>query len=338
MHHPLAYHTRLLRRDRPDGIEHGVVRMQAQHHRGEQGVVERATPIFGGQRAKRQCTGAAGHRRALVRRLDLHVAAQERPVDQIVGAARVRQPGRELRMNRGAVQALIVILQDQLPVCLHVVLDPADRPQQRQVVAREASRERREPLCGGRRLGIEIYKQESFPLGERDGVEWIRLLVEPFHLVHVRRADQAAVECVRPGVIRALDRFGQPARGRFAQPRAAMAADVVVGAPLSRLVAQHDDAFAGDLNEEVIARRRERGVPADADPMPAEDSLLLFHEHVRRRVIGSRKRACTLTIGLDRFQERHRISRAALRPAAPGIPPPGCVPEPHKYSPSMGVR
>ncbi len=33
-----------------------------------------------------------------------------------------------------------------------------------------------------------------------------------------------------------------------------------------------------------------------------------------------------------------RISRAALRPAAPLTPPPGCAPAPHKYRPSIGIR
>jgi len=61
----------------------------------------------------------------------------------------------------------------------------------------------------------------------------IRLLVEPFDLVHVRRTDQAAIERVGPGVIRALNRLGEAALRRFAQPGAAMAADVVVRAPLS---------------------------------------------------------------------------------------------------------
>ena len=33
-----------------------------------------------------------------------------------------------------------------------------------------------------------------------------------------------------------------------------------------------------------------------------------------------------------------RIAAAALRPEAPMTPPPGCVPEPHCQSPSIGVR
>ena len=166
----------------------------------------------------------------------------------------------------------------------------------------------------------------------------IGLLVEPLDLVHVRRANQAPVECVRPRVIRALNRFGEAALGRFAQPRAAMATDVVVRVALARLIAQHDDALAADLRDEVIARRREGRIAADANPVAPEDLFLLAGEHLWRRVVPALERARTLAIALDGLEEAHRISRAALRPAAPGIPPPGCVPEPHKYSPSMGVR
>lgn len=36
--------------------------------------------------------------------------------------------------------------------------------------------------------------------------------------------------------------------------------------------------------------------------------------------------------------ESFSISRAALKPGAPITPPPGCAPEPHRYSPLTGVR
>ena len=169
-------------------------------------------------------------------------------------------------------------------------------------------------------------------------MERIALLVEPFDFVHMRRADQAAIERVGPGVIGALNRFGQPARGRFAQPGTAVATHVVVRATLTGLIAQNDDALAGDFYQEVIARGRERRIAADADPVSTENPLLLVGEHFRRRVIAARESTGTLMVAFDGLQEGHRIARAALRPAAPGIPPPGCVPEPHKYSPSMGIR
>uniref|UniRef100_A0A3Q7F7E8 Uncharacterized protein n=1 Tax=Solanum lycopersicum TaxID=4081 RepID=A0A3Q7F7E8_SOLLC len=41
---------------------------------------------------------------------------------------------------------------------------------------------------------------------------------------------------------------------------------------------------------------------------------------------------------LHDFLKSSMTTCAALRPGAPITPPPGCVPLPHKYRPSIGVR
>ena len=48
-----------------------------------------------------------------------------------------------------------------------------------------------------------------------------------------------------------------------------------------------------------------------------------------RREVGQRRR--------PRLKSR-MISRAALCPGKPVTPPPGCAPEPHRYSPASGMR
>ncbi len=45
-----------------------------------------------------------------------------------------------------------------------------------------------------------------------------------------------------------------------------------------------------------------------------------------------------VTSGQRRRLASRRISRAALWPGMPVTPPPGCVPEPHRYSPGIGPR
>ena len=254
--------------------------MQAQHHRRKECVIERTTLILGGQRAERQRAGTAGHRRALVGRLDLHVAAEERPVDQVIGAGCVRQLGRQLGVDRRAVQALVVILQDQFPIGAHVVFDAAHGAHGREIVVHESSHQRREPLLGRYRRGVEIHEQKPFPLRERHAVQRVRLLVESFHFIHVRRADQTPIERVRPRVVGALDRFRETAVRGFTQAGAAMAADVVVRSGVGRLIAQHDDALARDADQEVIARAGERCFAADADPLMPEHPLLFLREHL----------------------------------------------------------
>src|SRR5258708_12270349 len=114
-------------------------------------------------------------------------------------------------MNRGAVQALVVILQDQLPVGPYFVVDSPDRPQLRQVVAREPVHQRRERLGQRLRVAREVHKQEPLPLGQRHAVQRVFLLVEARHLIHVWRADETAVERVGPRVIGTLNGLGEPA-------------------------------------------------------------------------------------------------------------------------------
>src|SRR5438045_9729070 len=106
-------------------------------------------------------------------------------------------------------------------------------------------------------------------------MERIGLLVESLDFMHVRRANQATIQRVGPRVIGALNRFRQPATRGFAEPRAAMAADIVIRAPVAGLVAQDDDALAGDLRQHVIARICKSGISTDADPVVLKDALLL---------------------------------------------------------------
>ena len=75
-----------------------------------------------------------------------------------------------------------------------------------------------------RRSGIGIDEDERPPRVDRDGHEAEALAVEAGLRVSTRRVAQRAVEVVRPGVIRALERLA--AAGSLAEREAAMAAHV----------------------------------------------------------------------------------------------------------------
>src|SRR4029077_10323995 len=86
--------------------------------------------------------------------------------------------------------------------------------------------------------------------------------------------------------------------------------------PADALVAlEHEDLLTG-LRE---MGGRDEAVVAAADQDDVE--LLLRHQAARRPFFFSL-----------------RYSRAAMRPGAPMMPPPGCVAEPHIHSLSTGVR
>src|SRR5207248_5641231 len=101
----------------------------------------------------------------------------------------------------------------------------------------------------------QIDEQESLPRRERDGVQRIVPLVEARHLAHVRRADQRAVERVRPGVVGTLDRFGQAAARAVAQPGAAVSAHIVEGAQRAVLAANQDGALPRARVDNVLTGR-----------------------------------------------------------------------------------
>ena len=91
------------------------------------------------------------------------------PSREIVLRRIVGRNFRKHRMHARAVIALRIILEHQLPIGLHVVLDPFRRAQFRQIPMRKFSVQRREPffqwpvaasLCRG---VSKIHENESFP-------------------------------------------------------------------------------------------------------------------------------------------------------------------------------
>ena len=77
----------------------------------------------------------------------------------------------------------------------------------------------------------QVHEQEAAVRIDRDRVERVGRPLEPFVLVDVRRPDEAALEVVRPGVVRALEDLADVAAGGLVveQLRAPMRADVVEG-------------------------------------------------------------------------------------------------------------
>src|SRR3989442_9317107 len=134
-----------------------------------------------------------------------------------------------------------------------------------------------------------------------DRVVWF---VEPRTLVHVGRPDQRPVERVGPRVIGALDRLGEAAALRLAQPCAAVAAHIIEGAHRAVLTAYHDDALAAHALGRVIPRLGELGGAAHADPTPPRDALPLFGPDLARVLVPPGQRALALLVGLGGFHER----------------------------------
>src|SRR5688500_11771302 len=149
-------------------------------------------------------------------------------------------------------------------------------------------------------------------------MEWVVALVEALDLLHVRRAGQPAVEPIRPGVIRTLDRLREAPTRRLAQPRPAMPADVVERANGPGAITKHDDALAGDVGEHVRARFGDALLTRDANPFAREDAIAFVGEDVGRRIVAARER---LGAGSERFdgseEGGHELLGCSLLGAGP---------------------
>src|SRR4029077_18384243 len=111
-------------------------------------------------------------------------------------------------------------------------------------------------------------------------------------LVHVRGANEAAVQAVSPAVVAALDTPGELAFTLRTDPRTTMAANIEKGSHGTIVVASQDDAFTGNFAQEVVARVLDLIRASRANPCLAEKAFDLILEETRIGVVprGQRRR------------------------------------------------
>ena len=95
-----------------------------------------------------------------------------------------------------------------------------------------------------RRLAVEIGEHQRTPRGDGDRAQVHVVRRESFDAFHLRRAQQLAVQRVRPAVILALERL--PLAAAVRHRPGAMQTDVVKAAQRVA-VAQHDDRVVADV-------------------------------------------------------------------------------------------
>ena len=168
----------------------------------------------------------------------------------------------EAGVGRRKVVALEVVVDIDLPVALDDVIAAAGEFQLADGAAhlRNLGGNGAEHLGERRGLRVLVDEHERTPGLHLELRQADFGTVPIFHALEFGLAQQAAVERVGPGVIRAAD------RGRLAPPfgqqGAAMAADVGERAQAGVLAARHQDGLAGDFAREVTARSGELvGVP-----------------------------------------------------------------------------
>ena len=284
---PLAGDVGLARRARPQGVEHHVVGMQRDERVREQGEVENRLGVLVRETLDRRAVAAVGmgavlhrHRRGVL--AQGHRAAAPGPLAGNIVAAHVVAERVQLRVHAGAVQALVVVLGDPLPVRHHLVVALAGALELGEPVAVEVLDQVADVLVGVRRLAGEVDQHQAADDGEPHPEQAVAGEVEVLDLVHVRGGPQLALEVIGPGVVGAAQALAHLALGLLDQAGAAVATDVEEGARMPVLAADDDDAVVAELAHQELARLVDRGDVPDADPA-AVDLVDLPLEH---RLIG----------------------------------------------------
>src|SRR4051812_26152859 len=189
----------------------------------------------------------------------------------------------EARVRDLAVVALEEVLADDLPVRVQLPLDAvAERERVDVEDLGDEFRHLAESLGERRRVGVEVDEDERPPRVDLHRHETEALLLESRLGLRARRREQAAVQSVRPCVVRALQR--RSATLALGDREAAVPADVHEGPQLPVLArACNDYRSHPDLGREERAAFRKLPHVSDVLPMRAEDPLLLA---VQRLGIG----------------------------------------------------
>ncbi len=199
------------------------------------------------------------------------------------------------------MEALGVVLADDLPVGADLVLDALRSTQAADGVVLDSGR--KVVQIGEQRLGgrVEVHEEEAGPRLEPNGDEALVLEREVVDVLGVRSAPQRSVEVVDPGVVRALDAHDLAARraigGLVEKRRPTMAADVVERIDRAGAVAHDGNALPGDADQQVRAGFGDVLFAAHAHPRPSEPALLLEREDARV-VKDARRQEMSLVNGL----------------------------------------
>ncbi len=153
----------------------------------------------------------------------------------------------------------------------------------------------------------QVEEDVTVPNVGLHAVERIVALTKVRHLVHVRRAEEPAVEPIGPRVIRALNAAGECPCRFGAQARAAVPADVVEGVNVPVGRRRHDDAVAVDLSQHVLTGPCDLFHTTGAEPHRSKQGLEFTTEVRPVGVEARRQRARTFRHDVARLGDDSRF-------------------------------
>src|SRR6266478_3442650 len=115
------------------------------------------------------------------------------------------------------------------------------------------------------------------------------ILAAKIRLLHMRGAEKASVEGIRPAVVGALDAAFEVTFGGRTDARAAVAANIEKGLHASAGIARDNDAFSCNLTENVVAGAWNFSFAAGIHPHLRIEAVHLVAENLRVGVVALRK-------------------------------------------------
>src|SRR5882724_6489788 len=106
-------------------------------------------------------------------------------------------------------------------------------------------------------------------------------LIESQQLIHVRRANQSAIERVGPSMIRALNRSGQLSVSVFNESTSAVATHIVKPVDLAAFVAHNDQTLLRYFSDKIVPGVRELALLPHQHPSRRKNPLLLLRKNFR---------------------------------------------------------
>ena len=210
-------------------------------------------------------------------------------------------------MHHRQVVALEIVVDVHLPVAGDVPLLPRHVAHLLAAEGRDAGRHVLEHVEQRRRLAVEVGEDERAPRGDLHRYEMHLRGVEPLDTLHLRRADQGAVETVGPAVVAALQGVALPAS--LGDGAGAVQAHVVECAQRV-VIAEHDDGIVADGGGEVLAVLRHLLAATDELPGVREDPLALQLQIHRIVVEPRRDGGGARDVRIEREDEGHAPSYA----------------------------
>jgi hypothetical protein len=306
---PRAGDPRPLRRQRHQQVRHHVVRMQRDQQVRQDRGIHHVRQLVLVEPRHRDTPAAAVERHRLHAGAQVHPATDPvaRALLDVVTAVRQRDPA-ELRMDHRAVVALLVVLDDDLPVRLHVVLVRLGGHQRLRVVRRDDRLELADVLTELPGGAGPVDEDPAVPLMHPDRREGERgPVVVLVDVPEVRRPDQASVVPVGPRVVRADDRtrrLGRPATRE--QLVTAVPAHVLEGAQHAVLVTDEEYAVATDR---LGAQAGGRHVGGATDAHPVVEQITAFPLQDLRRHVRVARQQPALAERRQRQRQLGRVER-----------------------------